>query len=113
MNDERAWRCDLAWARGALLQEVQIGILVATAVQPDIERAWLAEVVVRRNYEAVWLRRRVDRRAIAFDNRSCRGRPRRLTLGEQIEPLVGFVERPIGLGKILLDVELTVQQREL
>src|SRR5438132_404216 len=46
VNDDRAARRDLARPRRPLLEEVQIGIVVAAAMQPDIERTGLVEIMV-------------------------------------------------------------------
>ena len=56
MNDDCARRSYLAGACRSFLQEVQIGVLVAAAVQPDVERARFAEIVVLRDDKAVGLR---------------------------------------------------------
>jgi hypothetical protein len=110
MQNNRAGRLNLAGAALKSVDEVQVGGLIAAAVQPDIQRHWLCEIDIVRDHQAVRLNRIIDARPITSHDQACLPMPGRLAGGQLFDPLCGRVERLIGSWNLFLVIELTVSQ---
>src|SRR5438552_16033646 len=107
MNNDCVPRRNLSCSYRSLVEEMEIGVLVAAAMQPDVK--WIRFRRSVRNDHSIRLRRAIDARPVASNHRSSGGNPRRFSLGKGIETLVRLIQRPIRLRKILLLVKFPVQ----
>ena len=124
MEHDRVGRDDRARITEPLVKELHLADLLAPAVQPDVEAAWLrvGDVEVGRQDEAVGLDRTVDPRTESADcePRLCRRTGRIVddqgpsaALREHAEPSACGVEQSLRLLDLLLVVEKPVLDGEL
>ena len=112
MQHEGVARRELAGDLLPLVEEAQLGQLLAAAVAPDVEPevVWGVRLVGAGHDQAVGLRRAVDLRAVAAHDQPRGGGPRRPAVAEVVGPVKPLLEQFPGDGDLVAAVELVVFQ---
>ena len=93
MEDDGVVGKELAGLACLLPEEVEIGVALAAAMEPDPHRHRLGAVEPLRHHDPKGLRRSVDPRPVGQRHESPLA-PACLSSGESVEPTLGLVERP-------------------